>query len=68
MAALDLTYKVPVFTCFLTFRLGVNSTEVCTNVTVLTKASEAQLSQEECGIKLIIMDDKRDLELDSSSG
>lgn len=48
---------------------------MCTKVTVLTKASDAQLSQEECGIKLIIMDEsingnnpgKAHLELETSS-
>lgn len=32
-------------------------TEVCADGAVFTKASDAQLSQEECGIKLIIMDE-----------
>lgn len=58
-----------------TFHLGHNSTDVRTDVTVFTKASDAQLSQEECGIKLIIMDKsingnnpgKWSLELESSS-
>lgn len=63
------------FSCF-TCALGNNSTEVCTDIAVFTKASDAHLSQEECGLKLIIMDESRisndsgtlDLEPETMSG
>lgn len=34
-----------------------NSTEVTTDIAVFTKPSEVHLSQEECGLKLIIKDE-----------